>query len=329
MNISPQIHSMNNLLVGTITKALNNQIDASSPNIGEVIVTDSNVDLYEQATKQFQGLGYTVAETSFCEGAVTNNLDKIKAQMQASKRDSRISIDKYNALLRYRAEPVEDGRAHTKQLNSLIDNIHSGYQKKYGEIIKATTQYMQDVNTALGKMSSYIEPGKDGKIKFYPLKFAKEIDSAVSKSFGVAFSNSNPSHYFGQWSANLDNAIPLISIKGNSQEFAFWDKKLSGQGFVVKHEKENIKIYPDEKPIKEIFLTIKGTSADWDGKDIMSQELQSLQTAIDSQKNTVNSSVSRLLETFRQDNSHFETLVQLLIQLIKDLHQNNNGLINM
>ncbi|MEX9941835.1 hypothetical protein AB7Z36_16270 [Providencia rettgeri] len=61
----------------------------------------------------------------------------------------------------------------------------------------------------------------------------------------------------------------------------------------------------------------------------MSQEFQSLQTAIDSQKNAINSSVSRLLETFRQDNSHFETLTQLLIQLYKDLQQYNNGYVNM
>ncbi|HHR5901633.1 TPA: hypothetical protein ACS7XC_002552, partial [Providencia alcalifaciens] len=59
------------------------------------------------------------------------------------------------------------------------------------------------------------------------------------------------------------------------------------------------------------------------------QQFQSIQTAIDAQKNTVNSSVSRLLETFRQDNSHFETLVQLLIQLMKDLNQHNIGLINI
>lgn len=62
---------------------------------------------------------------------------------------------------------------------------------------------------------------------------------------------------------------------------------------------------------------------------MVSQSFQSLQTAMDAQKNTVNSSVSRLLETFRQDNSHFETLVQLLIQLIKDLNQNNMSLINI
>lgn len=62
---------------------------------------------------------------------------------------------------------------------------------------------------------------------------------------------------------------------------------------------------------------------------ISAQIFQSFQTAIDAQKNAINSSVSRLLETFRQDNSHFDTLVQLLIQLIKDLNQNNNSLINM
>lgn len=39
--------------------------------------------------------------------------------------------------------------------------------------------------------------------------------------------------------------------------------------------------------------------------------------------------MSRLLETFRQDNSHFETLTQLLIQLYKDLQQYNNGYVNM
>ncbi|MBO1915923.1 hypothetical protein J4727_04170 [Providencia rettgeri] len=38
-------------------------------------------------------------------------------------------------------------------------------------------------------------------------------------------------------------------------------------------------------------------------------------------KNAVNSSVSRLLETFRQDNSHFDTLTQLLIKLIQELDQ--------
>ncbi|MEY1195413.1 hypothetical protein AB7101_10465 [Providencia rettgeri] len=65
------------------------------------------------------------------------------------------------------------------------------------------------------------------------------------------------------------------------------------------------------------------------GVDLMAQTVQSLQTAIDAQKNAVNSSVSRLLETFRQDNSHFDTLTQLLIKLIQELNQYNNGLVNI
>ncbi len=89
-------------------------------------------------------------------------------------------------------------------------------------------------------------------------------------------------------------------------------------------------IYPDLKPVKEIFYAINHSSGEWnDGSDISAQEFQSLQSAVENQKNAINSSVSRLLETFRQDNSHFETLTQLLIQLYKDLQQYNNGYVNM
>ncbi|CQR23527.1 YspD [Yersinia enterocolitica] len=56
-----------------------------------------------------------------------------------------------------------------------------------------------------------------------------------------------------------------------------------------------------------------------------SQSFQSLQTAIDSQKNSVNSSVSQLLERFRQDNSTFETMIQLLTKMTEDLHRYNAG----
>jgi invasin D len=48
-------------------------------------------------------------------------------------------------------------------------------------------------------------------------------------------------------------------------------------------------------------------------------------TAIDSQKNSVNSSVSQLLERFRQDNSTFETMIQLLTKMTEDLHRYNAG----
>lgn len=188
---------------------------------------------------------------------------------------------------------------------------------------------MQDMNTALGKMSSHIKAGSDGKIHFKPEALLKDIDEVAQKYSGVAYSGSGAGAYFGQWEVDLNKATPLVSMRGSQKEFEFWEKKLSGQGFIVKYQHGDIKVFPDMKPIKEIYKTITNSSASWDGSDIAASELQSIQTAIDAQKNAVNSSVSRLLETFRQDNSHFETLVQLLIQLIKDLNQNNNSLINM
>ncbi|MEX6003840.1 hypothetical protein AB6H14_18370 [Providencia vermicola] len=106
-------------------------------------------------------------------------------------------------------------------------------------------------------------------------------------------------------------------------------KKLNGQGFLVKEIDHTIYIYPDMQPIKDIYETVNPImGASTPEGEMMVQTFQSMQTAIDSKKNAVNNSVSRLLETFRQDNSHFETLTQLLIQLLKDLFQYNVAFAN-
>ncbi len=318
-------------LVAETTEA---QVGVTLLFVGDGIILDPQVDLYQQADQAFQQLGYEVATESFRENIISSDLGKIEDQKRDNVRGLRSSRDKFNQLHKYIAESVEDGRAHIQGLNDLIDNIHSGYQKKYGEVIKVTTTYMQEINTAIAKLSSNIEAGSDGKIKFSANKYALSLDSTISSYSGVKFTGDSNSRgdlgkYFGGWSENLNKAKPLKQFNGSRDEFTFWDKKLSGQGFTVKYDNGVIKIYPDFKPIKEIFTALQTSSVPWTGGEISSQEFQSLQTAIDGQKNTINSSVSRLLETFRQDNSHFETLVQLLIQLIKDLHQNNNGLINM
>lgn len=292
---------------------------------GENLTVDQSQDAYSQATQAFRQLGHDVTEAPIREEAVSGDLDKVKAQYRSMMMASKHSADQYKHI----PEPVKDGRSHIAGVSNLIDNIHSGYQKKYGEVVKASTQYMQDMNTAIGKMSEHIRAGSDGKVHFKPEAFMIAIDNIAKKYSGTNFSGSGSGSYFGNWNADLSKAKPLSTIKGSQQEFDFWNKKLSSQGFIVKYENGNINIFPDMKPIKEIFKSITESSASWDGSDIMAQELQSLQTAIDAQKNAINSSVSRLLETFRQDNSHFETLVQLLIQLIKDLNQNNNSLINM
>ncbi|OAT51386.1 hypothetical protein [Providencia heimbachae] len=329
MDILSTAAHANNFPQRPVVETTEAQVGVTPLFVGDGIILDPQADLYQQADQAFQQLGYEVATESFRENIISSDLGKIEDQRRDNVRGLRSSRDKLNQLPKYIAESVEDGRAHIQGLNDLIDNIHSGYQKKYGEVIKATTTYMQDVNTAIGKMSNYVEAGSDGKIYFKPEAFLISIDNSISKYSGNQFSGSGPGAYFGNWKPNLSNATPLITIQGNQQEYLFWEKKLAGQGFIVEKVNGNIKIYPDFKPIKEIFSSIANSPAKWDGSDMMTQSFQSLQTAIDGQKNTINSSVSRLLETFRQDNSHFETLVQLLIQLIKDLHQNNNGLINM
>ncbi|MTC74561.1 hypothetical protein GKR75_09840 [Providencia sp. wls1919] len=365
MEISSTINPTRHLGHQSAVQAADNQTRTASL-AGETTLLDPQADVFQQANQAFHQLGYDVAETPFREEAVSSDLAKIKAQYRSMMMASKHSADMY--------QKIPDGRSHIAGVSQTIEKIHTGYQKKYGEIVKASTQYMQDMNTALGKLSSSIKAGSDGKINFKPKEFLMEIDTVVSKYSGISYSDYEAfytsssytesellTEYCEMWGQDLGKANtteknthdknkmreylktldsseygiktpPLYAIKASSDintEFSFWEKKLSGQGFIVKKKGSEILIYPDFKPIREMLLTIKSSPVDWGGGDMMSQSFQSIQTAIDAQKNAVNSSVSRLLETFRQDNSHFDTLVQLLIQLIKDLNQNNNSLINM
>ncbi|HHR6080775.1 TPA: IpaD/SipD/SspD family type III secretion system needle tip protein [Providencia alcalifaciens] len=320
MDISAYTHTRNPASIGFPAK---DNISASnnSPVMGENLIIDQSQDAYSQASQVFRQLGHDVVETSFREDAVSSDFEKVKAQYRGMMMASKNTADQY--------QRVADGRGHIAGVSSLIDNIHSGYQKQYAEVVKVATAYMQDINTAIGGMSSHMKAGDGGKIKFYPEDFASALNKAVEKHTNDKYSGSNPSDYFKNWNPSLPDAKPIIQIPITDGAFEFWEKKLGGQGFVIKKTAKHINIHPDYKPIKEIYTVIANSSAQWSGSEISAQEFQSLQTAIDAQKNAVNSSVSRLLETFRQDNSHFETLVQLLIQLIKDLNQNNNSLINM
>lgn len=327
MEVVSQRNYINTIPVNMAGKAL----ESHHSSIDENVNIDTSADPYEQGIQFAKDLGLSFSPTSFNEGAVSHDLDKIKAQMQAAKRELSYTNDSVNSLRTKRStmgEKLDDGRSHINGANELIKNIHSGYQKQYGEIIKKATEYMQSINTAIGGISKHVSSGKDGKINFKPEAFLIEFDNVFSKYSGKKYSG-NPGSYFGNYTEEYKETNALYSMKYTKDEFNFWDKKLSSQGFKVEKIGNKICIFPDFKPIKEIYSSVANSSGKWGGSDIMAQEFQSLQTAIDSQKNTINNSVSRLLETFRQDNSHFETLVQLLIQLIKDLNQNNNSLVNM
>ncbi|EMT6576387.1 hypothetical protein [Providencia rettgeri] len=382
---------------------------------GEVTLNHA-LDLHERAFDAFQQMGYRIPEVNIQPPLVNDSLENIqlKAKMLAYKHQH--ANDSYEEARGLSArKQVADGRPHIAGISRVIENIYTDYQQKYGELVKASTQYMQDMNTMASKLSRYMKAGEKGKINIKLEDTLRAMDEIVAKYSGTSavkmvqadkdeikgksieyiammgklqidiieekksikafqqmvivfphkggeqlldgakrkLSALQDEHkqlqdkldelskvdigkieigeYFGKWKPDFDNAKPLMEIKGTEQEYAFWEKKLSGQGFIVERMNEKLCIFPDLKPVKEIFYALNHSSATWDneGSDISSQEFQSLQTAIDGQKNTINSSVSRLLETFRQDNSHFETLTQLLIQLYKDLQQYNNGYVNM
>ncbi|UPS63128.1 hypothetical protein [Providencia rettgeri] len=350
------------------------------PLFGGGITFDESLMPHQQALDVFRQMEYRVPEDVYQPRSQNDPPEDILSGARMLIRENKRANDAYEEAKGLRAtrreKSLEDGRSHINGLTGLIDNIHADYQKKYGELVKASTQYMQDMNTMASKLSRYIEAGEDGKIHIKLEDTLRVMDEIVAKYSGTSVISEVDGHtaeiqeleerlkkvgsepfgifasfllksqienekkkldlksvgeYFGKWKPDFDNAKPLMEIKGTEQEYAFWEKKLSGQGFIIERMNGKLCVFPDLKPVKEIFYALNHSSATWDkdGSDISSQEFQSLQTAIDSQKNAINSSVSRLLETFRQDNSHFETLTQLLIQLYKDLQQYNNGYVNM
>lgn len=387
MNISASIN-YNKLNNNQLLSIPINVEKTDLPFKGEVIFNNA-LDPYQKAFDVFQQMGYRIPEENVQPQPMNNSLENIqlKSKMQAYKH-KRVN-DNYEEVRGLAAKRgVADGRPHIAGISEVIDNIYTDYQQKYGELVKASMQYMQDMNIMASKLSRYIEAGENGKIHIKLEDTLRAMDEIVAKYSGTSVTSEvdgetkelkelreelrlayerieviktnggvslafefmnvvNLSNkikeemkklnlksvggYFGKWEPDFDKAKPLMEINGTEQEYAFWEKKLQGQGFIVKRVNGALRIFPDFKPVKEIFYTLNHSSATWDtdGSDISSQEFQSLQSIVDSQKGAINSSQSRLVETFRQDYSHFETLIQLLIQLYKDLQQYNNSYVNM
>ncbi|QXB06258.1 IpaD/SipD/SspD family type III secretion system needle tip protein [Providencia rettgeri] len=230
--------------------------------------------------------------------------------------------------------------------------IKSSAHSSSGSITYCDDLYIE-YTTALGKISEYIKAGDDGKIKFQRVKLLDRLDELFNKYTDhkevrlnelkkgkplTTDADDDNRDYYKNWSESDSSAEKIYEMDYSDSAFNFWKKKLDGQGFRVdirgEYGQRVIRIYPDITPLKEIMKSIydvEDTTNGWKtaGVELMAQTVQSLQTAIDAQKNAVNSSVSRLLETFRQDNSHFDTLTQLLIKLIQELNQYNSGLVNI
>lgn len=302
-------------------------------NLQGTFVPDLELPIEERAEKILQQYGVDYPEKK--NYLISNNMqdhEQILALTRLAQFEFKDSMDKTSNLIASMSAEItktEDGQSHIKSIKELIDNINSNYQKSFGEITKGATKYMETLNKALGLLSTYISAGKDGKIHFNRSEFDNQFmialkDYVIPKT-GTAWDAWREPVIDDDRISNFIN--PIASISAKEGMASFFKKKLEGQGFIVKEIDGQIKIYPDFNVVKEIKKIVDDVGLNGDG-DLISQAFQSMQTAIDSKKNSVNNSVSRLLEAFRQDNSHFETLTQLLIQLLKDLFQYNAGFAN-
>ncbi|WP_186379730.1 IpaD/SipD/SspD family type III secretion system needle tip protein [Yersinia mollaretii] len=285
--------------------------------------------------------------------SISPSAEEIQDDSRQLHRDLQKSSDHYNkananSAARAASTPDDVGTPpHIEALENMISTIHGDYQKTYSEINQKAAEYMKEVNTAVGKISDYIGPGSDGRITFRVSELVDAMDKIFDKyTNGIPnkiyiSTQDNDGNFisipevtkddYKNWSPDDSSTKPIYTFKGDDAALNFWEKKL-GSGFIVKKGDDgDINILPNLSPIRQIYSSIAHATVGWDSGsgpgEITSQGFQTLQSAIDSQKNAVNSSVSQLLERFRQDNSTFETLIQLLTKMTEDLHRYNAGYI--
>ena len=265
--------------------------------------------------------------------SVSGDMDKVVADSRSPVRGLKRSDDSYKAAMRSISNATaKDGEwhvTHIEPMKDLIKSIHSDYQKNYAAINKGATEFMKVTHTALGTISNHIEAGSDGKIKFNLYEFAKSMHEQLQKYVVCSFPKQDTEKmkaFAKNWPPKDAKINPIYTFSGGDKELAFWEKKL-GTGFKVEYKQGSgrIEVYPDLAPITEIYKLLQGTEATWMGSDTNAQAFQSLQSGIDSQKNAIDNSVTQLLEKFRQDNTSFETLIQLLTKLVDDLLRYNMG----
>lgn len=299
---------------------------------------ESHADLYECGKQIVEQNKHLLASpppdpSSSCfHSTSAADFEAVLADSKQLDRELNLTDDEYMAGGRSATRPdkIEFKKLpHIEVLETLIDNIHTNYQKTYADINKKTAEFMKDVNTAVGKISDFIKAGSDGKVNFRPEAFLKELDAVLSNYTDYKIKNS--SDYY-KWSPKdgkneePTTTKPLIEFKGNDDALKFWTGKLSGFTVIRKPGTiDDIMVKPNLDPIRNIYSSVANSDSRWGGSDMSSQAFQSLQSAIDSQKSAVNSTVSQLLEKFRQDNSTFETLIQLLQQMTQDLTRYNAG----
>ncbi|MGO2304749.1 MAG: hypothetical protein ACTH5W_08630 [Providencia sp.] len=185
MNISASIN-YNKLNNNQLLSIPINVEQTDFPFKGEVIFNNA-LDPYQKAFDAFQQMGYRIPEENVQPQPMNNSLENIqlKSKMQAYKYKS--VNDNYEEVRGLAAKRgVADGRPHIAGISEVIDNIYTDYQQKYGELVKASMQYMQDMNTMASKLSRYMKAGEDGKINIRLEATLEDMDEIVSKYSGTS-----------------------------------------------------------------------------------------------------------------------------------------------
>ncbi|MBS3050400.1 IpaD/SipD/SspD family type III secretion system needle tip protein [Enterobacter mori] len=221
-----------------------------------------------------------------------------------------------SVLGQYRRGPKStDTPEHIGLLEDMINNIHFNYQKIYAEINKAAAEAMKVINDALAQIYKFVSTGSDGNIKFDKDGFEMAWRSAVFK--------------YGNATEGVTNTLSaaIHTFPGDKDQYDFWKKKL-GSNFVVQFSPPSpgnpngtIAVFISGDMLSKVTDTIKNAQSG----EVPNAIFQTFQQAIDSHKNAFNNGVSQLLERFRQDNSVFDSLIQLLTRLTEDLHRYNAG----
>lgn len=193
------------------------------------------------------------------------------------------------------------GPAHIRELANNIGLIKTNFLDVYRDITKKTTEYFSDFTDALSHMSNFINPGVDkdnpNKIIFHGFPFSE-------------------SYFKGLIYKYQNNIVYTLPQPVSSEAFDFWTKKLSPDLIVNKNGGITMNV--------DILIKINNSVKDREG-EILTVAFQALQSEVDSYKSRQQSAVTRIMDSYRQDLSTFDNLINLLMGMYATETKVNEG----
>ncbi|MEX6003841.1 hypothetical protein AB6H14_18375 [Providencia vermicola] len=149
--------------------------------------------------------------------------EDIKVKSRLVERELKNTTDFYNsASTKIAAEVIQDGRSHITSIFNVINDVNLDYQKSFGEITKAATQFMEKVNKGLGAISQCLDSGSNGYIKFNKQKFFNLLKDSL-QDYTYAHTKNFWKHSLSI--DNINNVIkPMARFDSKPGMLAFWQK---------------------------------------------------------------------------------------------------------